>query len=185
MQRDGNRVALGNLNQTNFSDVVPKHAVQVCPGRYSVEVAYRRGSLAGNMPVLSVSDRHGRQVAIIYFWPDRGDLVGIEQSDKDGGRQNFGNSQHGLGDIAAIGQWFGLKVVVDTTNKQVNGYVRGGEGEWVQLNAAPLPYYNREAQDTDIFLGCGSRKLTDAPGNTLEMDNIRVTQLSCQIADEH
>ena len=40
VRRDGNRVALGNLNQTNFSDLVPKHAVQISPGTFSVEVAY-------------------------------------------------------------------------------------------------------------------------------------------------
>ncbi|MEE3371448.1 MAG: DUF4838 domain-containing protein [Planctomycetota bacterium] len=185
VRRDGNRVALGNLNQTNFSDLVPKHAVQISPGIFSVEVAYRRGSLAGNMPALRVQDRHDRTLAIMYTWPDRPDLVGIEQSDQDGGRQNFGNNQHGIDNLAPVGQWFGMKLIIDTTNKRVNGYVRRAEGEWVKLNASPLPYYDHNAQGSEIFLGLGSRKLKEATGNTLEMDNIRVIQLSCKITDKH
>ena len=177
VQREGNRVAVGDLNRSNISDVVPKHAVQVRPGKFSVEVEYRRHSLAGNMPVLHVCDPSGKALGIIYLWPGRGDLVAIEQSGERGGRRNFGNNEHGLGSLAAIGQWCGLKLVIDTTQQRVTGYVRSGDGQWVKLNKTPLPYYDREAEGTVVFLGSGSRKLQDADSNMLEMDNIRATQL--------
>ena len=181
----GNRVAMGNLNQTIFSDLAPKHAVQIRHGIFSVKVASRRESLAGNMPALRVQDRHDRTRANIYTWPDCPDLVGIEQSDQDGSRQNFGKTQHGIGNLAPIGPWFGMKLIIDTTDKRVNGYVRRAEGDSVMLNASPLPYYAHTAQGNHIFLGLASRKLKDATGNTLAMDNIRMTQLSCKNTDQH
>ena len=87
---------------------------------------------------------------------------------------------HGLGDLAGVDKWFGLKLVIDTVGRQVTGYARGGDGDWVRLNETPLPYYDSEAKGTEIFLGIGSRKHNDGVSNVLEMDDIQVMQLTIE-----
>lgn len=175
--RNGNRVAVGDLNRTNRSDLVPFHAVQVLPGTFSVEASFRRLGLKGNSPTLFAADRDGKHLAIIHVWADRADMVAIEQA---GVRQNFNDNAHGLGDLAGVDKWFGLKLVIDTVGRQVTGYARGGDGDWVRLNETPLPYYDSEAKGTEIFLGIGSRKHDDGASNVLEMDDIQVMQLTIE-----
>jgi hypothetical protein len=127
--RDGNRFAVCDVRATCPSDVVPFHAVQVFPGTFSVEVDYRRHGLAANQPTLSVVDADGKYLGTLIAWPGRGDLVAISQSDEDGGRQTYSNEHHGLGEFAGTGKWFGMKLVVDTDQKRVNGYIRAGRGK--------------------------------------------------------
>ena len=111
----------------------------------------------------------------LYVWPDRGDLVALEKAES---RDNFGDEAHGLGPFADPGRWFGLKLVVDTARKQVTGFVKSGDGPWVRLNQEPAPYYNPEADGTQLSIGFGTRKVKAAPDNVLEMDNLCVRQLS-------
>jgi len=170
-------VAVGDLNRTNRSDLVPFHAVQVLPGTFSVEASFRRLGLKGNSPTLFATDRDGKYLAIIHAWVDRADMVAIEQT---GARQNFNDNAHGLGDLAGVDKWFGLKLVIDTVGRQVTGYARGGDGDWVRLNESPLPYYDPEAKGTEICLGIGSRKHGDGTSNVLEMDDIQVMQLTIE-----
>ncbi|MAE63972.1 MAG: hypothetical protein CMJ18_06830 [Phycisphaeraceae bacterium] len=175
--RDGNRVAVGDLNRTNRSDLVPFHAVQVRSGTVSLEASFRRLGLKGNNPTLFLADRDGKYFATIHAWQDRADMVSIEQA---GDRRNFNDDAHGLGDLAGAGRWFGLKVVIDTVGRQVTGYARRGDGDWVRLNETPLPYYDADATGNEVFIGVGSRKLDDGPNNVVEMDDIRVVQLSVE-----
>ena len=69
-------------------------------------------------------------------------------------------------------------MVIDTVQRNVIGYLRSGSGGWVQLNETPLPYYDSQADGTDLLVGFGTYKRGTATNNILEMDNIRVTQLS-------
>ncbi len=177
VERDGNRFAVCDVNETCPSDIVPFHAVQVLPGVFSVEVDYRRHGLAGNQPTLSVVDANGKYLGTMIAWPDRGDLAAISQSKVDGGRRIYENEHHGLGGFAEVGNWFGMKLVVDTNQRQVTGYLRAGQGEWVRLNDRPLPYYDHDAKDDEIFLGFGSYRLQDGAGGVLDMDNVRVRQV--------
>jgi len=101
--------------------------------------------------------------------------VAIEQP---GNRQNYGHAQHGLGEFSEPGKWFGLKLVIDTAQKTITGYIRSDRGEWVKLNKAPLAYYDPAADGTLLFLGFGTYKQKTVDNNVLEMDNIRVIQLS-------
>jgi hypothetical protein len=176
-QRDGNRFAVCDVNQTCPSDIVPFHAVQVLPGTFSVQVDYRRHGLAGNQPTLFVADANGKYLGSMIAWPARGDLAALSQTKKDGGRQVYGNEHHGLEDFAGADKWFGMKLVVDTIKRKITGYIRSGQEEWVQLNDNPLPYYDHDANDDEIFLGFGSYRLTDGASNMLEMDNVRVRQV--------
>ena len=168
------RRAVCDINSTCPSDVLPMHAVTVAPGVASVEVDFRRGSLT-NQPTLSISDLDGKRIAIVHAWAERGDLIAIELPED---RRNFGDEQHGLGNLTDPGQWFGLKLVVDTLNRTTQTYVRSGRGRWVPLNKRPFPFYDPAAKGTTWFLGLGTYKHKAAENNTLEMDDIRVVQLS-------
>ena len=130
------------------------------------------------MPLIRVDDVQGRAIATIYAWPDRADLIAIEQSEKHGGRQNYGSETHAGKQLTAIGRWFGLRLLVDLTRRRVTGYVRAERGQWIQLNKTPLPYMDDAANGVQLRLVLGSRKLGDADNNLLEMDEIRVTQVS-------
>lgn len=176
VRKGENHVAVCDVNRTNTSAMVPVHTVQALPGKVSVEAMFRRHSLKGNVPTIQVYDLERRCMAYMFAWIDRGDLVGIEKRPI---RSNFGHKAHGLGDVAAAGKWFGLKAVIDTEKKEVNGYVRGDSGPWVRLNETPIPYLDPEASGSTLCLTVGSRKHGTAKSNILEMDNIRVTQLSC------
>jgi len=175
VDREGNRFAVCDVNATNPSDVVPRHIVEALPGKIAVETMFRRHGVEGNMPTVQIHDVEHRTIAYMFAWEGRGDLVGIEQKPT---RANFGNDTHELGDLAAAGKWFGLRVVVDTEQKEVVGHVRGESGQWVQLNETPLPYLDPEAGGSTLCLTVGSRKLGTAESNTLEMDNLRVMQMS-------
>ena len=76
-----------------------------------------------------------------------------------------------------------MKVEINTVAQTVNKYIRTAGGQWVRLNEKPLPYFLSDAEDpTHLFIGLGTRKLNKEPldNNILEMDNIRVMQLSRQ-----
>ena len=95
--------------------------------------------------------------------------------------ESFGDERHGLGNFSAPGKWFGMKVEINTVAKTVNKYIRTAGGQWVRLNEKPLPYFLSDAEDpTHLFIGLGTRRLNKDPldNNILEMDNIRVMQLS-------
>ena len=170
----GNRRAVCDINATCPSDVVPMHAVQVSPGVASVEVDFRRLA-TDNQPALTIAAADGKRIGYMYAWAGRSDLVAIEQP---GNRQNYGHAQHGLGEFSEPGKWFGLKLVIDTARKTITGYIRSDRGEWVKLNKAPLAYYDPAADGTLLFLGFGTYKQKTVDNNVLEMDNIRVIQLS-------
>ena len=105
---------------------------------------------------------------------------GVIEDDKEAVKWWRNDNAHGLGDLAGVDKWFGLKLVIDTVGRQVTGYARGGDGDWVRLNETPLPYYDSEAKGTEIFLGIGSRKHDDGASNVLEMDDIQVMQLTIE-----
>ncbi|MBP88037.1 MAG: hypothetical protein CMJ64_15145 [Planctomycetaceae bacterium] len=174
VDRGGNRLAACDINSTCPSDVVPMYAVQVSPGVVSVEVDFRRLA-THNQPALAVTAANGKRIGYLYGWAGRSDLVAIEQP---GDRQNYGHAQHGLREFSKPDQWFGLKLVIDTAQRNITGFVRSGRGEWVALNNEPLPYYNPEADGTPLFLSFGTYKQKTIDNNVLEMDNIRVIQLS-------
>ncbi|MBI3861572.1 MAG: DUF4838 domain-containing protein [Planctomycetia bacterium] len=178
VERDGNRLAVCDINLTNPSTIVPMHAVRALRGVVSVEVDYRRLTTE-NQPTLLVTDANGKQLAYMYAWSAKSDLVAIEQAGR-GQRQNFSGQDHGLRQLTAPGQWFGLRLVINTSEKLVTGYVRSGRGEWVRLNEKPLPYYDPEADGSQLFVGFGTYKLHDGAreNNVLEMDNVRVVQMS-------
>ena len=136
----------------------------MAPGVASVEVDFRRGSLT-NQPTLSISDLDGKRIAIVHAWAERGDLIAIELPED---RRNFGDEQHGLGNLTDPGQWFGLKLVVDTLNRTTQTYVRSGRGRWVPLNKRPFPFYDPAAKGTTWFLGLGTYKHKAAENNTLD-----------------
>ena len=94
-------------------------------------------------------------------------------------RRNFADADHGLGNLTAAGEWFGLKIEVDTKAQTVNVLVRRGRGRgrWVPLNKRPLPYYDTEAKGTNWFLALGTYKQQTVENNSLEIDNIRVEQM--------
>ena len=177
VEQSGNRLATGDINATNPSDMVPVHTVHGRPGTLSVEAMFRRHTLSGNMPALQVYDLERRTMAYLFAWIDRGDLVGIEQHPT---RHNFGDDVHGLGDLAAVGKWFGLKVVIDTEQKGLTGYVKSDGNQWVRLNQAPIPYLDPEASGSTLCVSVGSRRHDTVEGNILDMDNIRVTQLALE-----
>lgn len=130
---------------------------------------FRRHTLGGNVPTIQVYGLEHRCMAYMFAWIDRADLVGIEQSPD---RNNFGKVTHGLGDLAAAGRWFGLKVIIDTDQKSVTGYVKSDSGQWVQLNKRPIPYLDPKASGSTLCVSVGSRK-----HKTVE-NNIRVMQVS-------
>ncbi|MDP7162985.1 MAG: hypothetical protein QF792_05770, partial [Phycisphaerae bacterium] len=142
------------------------------------EAMFRRHTLGGNVPTIQVYDLQHRCMAYMYAWDGRGDLVGIEQRPD---RNNFGVKTHGLGNLAAAGKWFGLKVVIDTKQKAVIGYVKSGSGQWVQLNKTPIPYLDPKASGTPLGISVGSSKHGKVDNNVLEMDNIRVVQVSPEV----
>ncbi|MBI3920240.1 MAG: DUF4838 domain-containing protein [Armatimonadetes bacterium] len=175
VDRGGNHVAACDINATCPSTVVPMHAVQVSPGVVSVEVDYKRNIVTGIMPALIVTDANWKHFGYMYAYLGRGDLVEIKLPDIG---KDFGNDHHGLDKFSDPGKWFGLKMVINTAKKQITGYIRSGSGEWVQLNKTPLPYHSPEAKGTQLFIGIGSYKHKAVDNNLLEMDNMRVTQLS-------
>ena len=111
----------------------------------------------------------------MHAWSGRADLVAIELPED---RRNFGDAGHGLGDLARPGQWFGLKLVINTVNRTTRSFVRSGRGRWIPLNKQPLPYYDPAAKGTTWFLRLGTYKHKTVDNNVLEMDNILVRQLS-------
>jgi hypothetical protein len=174
--RGDNRVAVCDVNATNTSDLVPMHAVHVYPGVVSVEVDYQRAAMLGSQPALRVIDREGRQISSIYAWTFAADGVSIDVPDS---RQNYSTEAHKLGQFSAPGKWFGLKLVIDNVQRNVTGYVRSAAGPWVQLNKQPLPYSSPDAKGTHWSIGFGTNKQPDVvENNVLEMDNVRVMQLS-------
>jgi len=175
VERDGNRLAICDVNKTNHSDMVPVHTVDAQPGKISVEAMFRRHTLGGNVPTIQVYDLQHRCMAYMYAWDDKADLVAIEQRPD---RNVFGHKTHGLGDLAAVGKRFGLKVVIDTKQKAVTGYAKSDSGQWVQLNKTPIPYLDPKASGTTLCISVGSRKHGKADNNVLEIDNIRVMQVS-------
>jgi hypothetical protein len=175
VQREGDGVAICDVNATNPSTVVPMHAVRVASGMVSVEVDYRRLALA-NQPALIVSDAQGRCLGYLYAYYGRGDLVVLERSES-GQRLTLGDDQHGLGSFSDPGRWFGLRLVIDTPRRAVTGYLRSGRGDWVRLNQDPLPYQDPQAEGSVLFLGFGTHRLATTADNTLEMDNVRVCRL--------
>ncbi len=170
----GRRRARADLNRAGISDVVPHHAVRVSEGAFSVEARFRRASVHGNMPLIRVADGEGRTFATIYAWPARADLIAIEQAEEHGARRNIGDETHGLGDVAAPGRWFGLKLEIDPDIRRVIGYVRAESGAWRRLNREPLHYQQPRAEGRQLFVAVGSRKIDYAQDNVLEMDDIRV-----------
>ncbi|MBN84029.1 MAG: hypothetical protein CMJ70_28220 [Planctomycetaceae bacterium] len=169
------RRAWCDINTTCPSDVLPMHAVQVAPGVVSVQADFRRGALQ-NQPTLSIADLTGKPIAIAHAWAKRADLMAIELPND---RRNFADADHGLGNLTAAGEWFGLKIEVDTKAQTVNVSVRRGRGRgrWVPLNKRPLPYYDTEAKGTNWFLALGTYKQQTVENNSLEIDNIRVEQM--------
>ena len=125
VERDGNVMAIGDINKTNTSDMVPVHTVEVRPGTISVEAMFRRHAVSGNMPTIQVYDLEHRPIAYMFAWEGRSDLVAIEERPN---RHVFGDKQHGLGKVSWAGNWFGLKAVIDTTQKEVIGYVKEERG---------------------------------------------------------
>jgi len=179
VKRGDNRLAVCDVNATCPSDIVPMHAVDISPGVVCVEVDYRRLSLAGNQPLISIADSDGRYLVYMYISGGRGDQVGYYL--RGGSTQSFRNERHGLGNFSAPGKWFGMKVEIDTVAKRANNYIRSAGGKWVRLNQEPLPYYLSDAENpTHLFIGLGTRRLNKEAldNNILEMDNIRVMQLS-------
>ncbi|MDP7636746.1 MAG: DUF4838 domain-containing protein, partial [Phycisphaerae bacterium] len=176
VEKDRNHAAVCDINKTNPSDMVPVHTVDAQPGRISVEAMFRRHALHGNMPTIQVYDLQHRCMVYMYAWDNKADLVTIEQRLD---RNNFGVKTHGLGNLAAVGKWFGLKVVIDTKQKAVIGHAKSDSGQWVQLNETPIPYLNPKASGTTLCVSVGSRKhKKTVENNILEMDNIRVKQVS-------
>ena len=169
------RRAFCDINTTCPSDVLPMHAVQVTPGVVSVEADFRRGALQ-NQPTLSIADLTGKPIASAHAWANRADLMAIELPND---RRNFSDANHGLGNLTAPGEWFGLRIEVHTEPQTINVFVRRGRrsGRWVPLNRRPLPYYDPEAKGTNWFLGLGTYKQQTVKNNSLEIDNIRVAQV--------
>ena len=93
-------------------------------------------------------------------------------------RRNFGDAIHGLGDLAAPGRWFGLKLVINTVERTTRAFVRSEHGRWILLNKQPLPYYAPTARGTTWFLAMGTYKHVAVANNVLEIDNIAVRQVS-------
>lgn len=182
VERDGNRLASCDINVTNPSTIVPMHAVRTLPGVVTVEVDYLRQSTE-NQPTLLVSDANGKQFAYMYAWSASSDLVAIEQSGS-GNRQNYGSLNHKISELTVPGQWFGMKLEINTVEKHITGYVRRDNGDWQQLNSTPLPYYDPTAEGSQFFIGLGTYKLHDGvrSNNFLQMDNVRVVQVSCRAA---
>jgi hypothetical protein len=162
--------------------MVPVHTVDAQPGKISVEAMFRRHAVRGNMPTIQVYDLEHRCMVYMYAREGGSDLVAIE---KHPDRRWFGKKAHGLGDLAAAGKWFGLKAVIDTKQKAVIGYAKSDSGQWVQLNETPIPYLNPKASGTTLCVSVGSRKhKKTVENNILEMDNIRVMQISPATAAE-
>lgn len=168
------RRAVCDINSTCPSDVLPMHAVRVTPGVVSVEAEFRRGAIK-NQPTLSIADANGKMIANMHAWSGRGDLIAVELPED---RRNFGNAIHGLGDLAAPGRWFGLKLVINTVDHTTRAFVRSDRGRWVALNEQPLPYYDPTAMGTTWFLALGTYKHVAVANNVLEIDNIAVRQVS-------
>ena len=179
VEKDGNRLAVSDINKTNPSDLVPVHTVDVPPGKISVEAMFRRHAVSGNRPTILVYDLQHRIMVYMCAWDDKADLVAIEQRPD---RRWFGKETHGLGDLSAAGKWFGLKVVIDAKQKAAIGYVKSDAGQWIRLNETPIPYLNPKASGTTLCISVGSRKNGTADNNILEMDNIRVKQVSLETA---
>lgn len=174
VERDGNRMAIGDINKTNTSDMVPVHTVEVRPGTISVEAMFRRHAVSGNMPTIQVFDLEHRTIAYMFAWEGRNDLVAIEARPD---RHVFGDKQHGLGKVSRVGKWFGLKAEIDMIRKEVIGYVKEEGGQWVRLNKKPVPFLNPKADGRTLCISVGSRKHRTEKNNVLEMDDIRVQQL--------
>lgn len=168
------RRAVCDINSTCPSDVLPMHAVRVAPGLVSVEAEFRRGAIK-NQPTLSIADVDGKVIANTYAWSGRGDLIAVELPED---RRNFGDAIHGLGDLAAPGRWFGLKLVINTVQRTTRAFVRSEHGRWILLNKQPLPYYDPTAKGTTWFLAMGTYKHVAVENNVLEIDNIAVRQVS-------
>ena len=175
IEEGGNRRAVGDINRTDDSDTVPMHTVEALPGKISVEVMFRRHTLSGNRPTIGIYDLQHRYMVCMCAWDDVADQIAIESRPV---RSFFDNEAHGLGDLSAPGRLFGLKVVVDTEEKGVIGYAKGDSGQWVRLNETPIPYMDPEAGGTTLCISLGSRRNGTADNNILEMDNIRVMQVS-------
>ena len=88
--------------------------------------------------------------------------------------------------MAAAGRWSDLKVVIDTTQKAVAGYIKSGSGQWIQLNETPIPYLEPKAIDSTLCINIGSQKYSKSnylpvperfDNNVLELDNIRIMQI--------
>ena len=169
----GRRVVC-DVNSTCPSDVLPMHSVSVVRGVVSVEVDFRRGSLI-NQPTLAIDDDQGRSIAVVHAWSGRKDLVAVAVPDD---RQNYGDAQHGLGDVVGTGRWFGLRLVINTVARTIEASVRRDGGDWVPLNRRPLPYFDARARGTTWFLRMGTYKHKSAENNVLEMDNVAVRQVS-------
>ncbi len=75
VQRDGNRLTVCDVNETNLSDIVPFHAVQVFPGVISVEADFRRLALVGNAPQIIVADEGGKYLAYFAVWHNVEDFI--------------------------------------------------------------------------------------------------------------
>lgn len=105
--RDGNRIAVGDINATNHSDLVPMHAVRVPPGVVSVDLDCRRLATEANSPTLIVTDANGKHFGYFYAWDCTSDIVALELPDHRG---IYTNNEHALGDFSAPGKWFGLKI---------------------------------------------------------------------------
>jgi hypothetical protein len=169
----GRRVVC-DVNSTCPSDVLPMHSVSVAPGVVSVEVDFRRGSLI-NQPTLAIDDDQGRSIAVVHAWSGRKDLVAVAVPDD---RQNYGDAQHGLGDVVGTGRWFGLRLVINSVARTIEAFVRRDGGDWVPLNRRPLPYFDARARGTTWFLRMGTYKHKSAENNVLEIDNVAVRQVS-------
>lgn len=174
-----NRLAVCDVNATNPSTIVPMHAVQVSPGVVAVEVDYRRLNPAGGQPLIMVSDSDGRYLLYLYISNGRQDGVGYYL--RGGATESFYGEQHSLGNFSAPGHWFAARVEINTVAKRVDYFLRGASGSWTKLNKEPLPYYMSDVDaPSTLFLGLGTRRTSKEllPNNLLEMDNVRVTQLS-------
>ena len=127
------------------------------------------------MPTLVVTDANGKYIGYFYIDDGRSDIATL---DVPNNLQSYGNHEHGLGRFSIPGKWFSLKMVIDTVQRNVIGYLQSDHGGWVQLNDTPLPYYDPQADGTSLLAGFGTYKRGTADHNVLEMGNIQVTQLS-------
>ena len=56
--------------------------------------------------------------------------------------------------------------------------MKSDRGPWVRLNTTPVPYLDPEANGSTLGISVGSYKHGTEDNNVLDMDNLRVRQLT-------